>query len=146
MELGLAQQTQELSVYTRPQVQLLMANKHFGSTGHSKDAKPFQRKMVYTLQGDGFYRTGQYDSALRCYDKEIDLLRTDAYVDRKDGLDIKALAIAYGRRGQAFRALRKWDHAILSFDCQRTLALEIEDPSELAESLLGMGNGYYEVS
>jgi hypothetical protein len=40
---------------------------------------------------------------------------------------------------------RSWDEAILSFDCQRLLGLELDDHAELAHSFVGMAEGYYEV-
>jgi hypothetical protein len=61
------------------------------------------------------------------------------------GIDIKALGLAYGRRGRALAALRRWDSSVLSFDCQRQAALEIGDPKELAEAFYGMAEGFYRV-
>jgi len=145
VEIRRAQQTQRLSDYSRPQLLELKMNKFFPITEHSYSSKPIERKMIFTLQGDAFYHAGQYEKSLECYDREIDVIREEAYANGKQGIDSKALAIAYGRRGRAFYSLRKYDHAILSFDCQRILGLEIEDPKELAESYFGMGDGYYQV-
>lgn len=62
--------------------------------------------MVLTIEGDGFYHSGDYQKAIECYEREIAEVRHEAYANGKQGIDIQALAIAYGRRGRAYLALR----------------------------------------
>jgi len=95
--------------------------------------------MHYLYEADGYTMEGNFVLAYGTYESQIIYLRS------KPKLDIKLLAIVHGRLGKMFLLQSKFDRAIVEFGRQLSLASEIDDKPEQADSYFGMGTGYLEI-
>ena len=95
--------------------------------------------MHFLYEGDGYASEGKFILAYASYDAQVIFLRS------KPKLDIKLLSITHGRLGKMFLLQGKFDRAIVEFDRQLSLAREIDDKPEQADSYFGMGQGYLEL-
>ena len=95
--------------------------------------------MHFLYEADGYTMEGNFAMAYSTYESQIIYLRS------KPKLDIKLLAIVHGRLGKMFLLQSKYDRAIVEFGRQQSLAAEIDDKPEQADSYFGMGSGYLEI-
>jgi hypothetical protein len=92
--------------------------------------------MHYLFEGDGMAIANKFLQAAQLYETQIMFLRSMSKVN------VKFLAIAYGRMGKLFLRSERFDRAIVEFDRQLSLAKEIDDTAEAADAYYGMGSGY----
>lgn len=92
--------------------------------------------MHYLFEADGMAMENKFFQAAQLYETQIMYLRSMSKVN------IKFLAIAYGRVGKLFLRSERFDRAIVEFDRQLSLAKEIDDVAETADAYYGMGSGY----
>lgn len=92
--------------------------------------------MHYLFEADGMAMENKFAEAAQLYETQIMYLRSMSKVN------IKFLAIAYGRMGKLFLRSQRYDRAIVEFDRQLSLANEIDDMAEAADAYYGMGSGY----
>jgi len=103
--------------------------------------------MRFLLEGDGYAKESKFELAKQMYDAQVIAIRArtqagiskgrrPALVSRNPqltGKEIKLLGLCHGRLGKMFLSLSKASRAIVEFDRQLSLGLEIDDPAEIAE-------------
>ena len=94
------------------------------------------RGLRFLAEADGFTAANKFDRAYDLYEAQIISLRSEGTVD------VKMLAVCYGRLGRLFLRKEKFDRAIVEFDRQMSLAKEIDDKVEEADAFFGIGSGY----
>jgi WD40 repeat protein len=92
--------------------------------------------MHYLFEADGMTLANKFEQAVELYEIQIMTLRSMPKVN------VKYLAICYGRLGKLFLRSERFDRAIVEFDRQLSLSKEIDDVSESADAYYGMGTGY----
>ena len=101
------------------------------------DHVALERKgMNYLYEADGMVLNNKFDMARALYENQIWALRC------VKPPNVKMLSICHGRQGKMFLRMEKYNRAIVEFDRQLSLANEIDDKAEAAESYFGIGIGY----
>ena len=128
-----------LGKYSNKQRRELEGNIHFHESELGHTLGSYSRDLAHLIQGDAFFNIRKYVEADRCFDKQLQQMRSE---DDPENPDVKVLALIYGRKGRVQLAMRNWDRAILNYDRQRSLAEEIESDVEWAAAFMGLGEGY----
>ena len=92
-------------------------------------------KLLY--EGDGYIKLNKFELAQNMYEAQIIWLRS------KPKFDIKSLSLCHSRLGHLFLLINKNNRAIVEYDRQLSLGIEINDLSEQSNAYYGLGKGYF---
>ena len=91
--------------------------------------------LHFVYEADALALTNKFEPAKNLYETQIWKLRSEFPVN------IKLLAVCYGRLGKLWLRAERYDRAIVEFDRQLSLANEIDDKVEAADAYYGIGSG-----